>query len=104
MPVREVNQLNRREVRSQSVDIPLPHILFRAGVKEHRTPLVSFCARLRSVKLLIGVKCNVTDVTHDHQGQAVRSTADLVHSDFLRPLASAVDLCLRPHANVHQIA
>ena len=103
MPVREMNQLNRRKVRSQPLDIPLPHILFWARVKEHCTPLVSLCARLRSVQLLIGVKCNVTDVTHDHQGQAVRSAADLVHSDFRR-VASAVDLRLRPHANVHQIA
>jgi hypothetical protein len=104
MPVREMNQLNRRKVRSQPVDIPLPHILFRARVKEHRMPLVSFCARLRSVKLLTNMKCNVTDVTHDHQGQAMRSAANLVHSDFLRPLASAVDLRLRPHANLRQIA
>jgi hypothetical protein len=104
MPVREMNQLNRRKVWSQPVDIPLPHILFWARVKEHRTPLVSFCARLRSIKLLTNTKCNVTDVTHDHQRQAVRSTADLVHSDFLRPLASAVDLRPRPHADVHQIA
>lgn len=52
VPVGEVDQLDRRDFWSQSLDVPLPYILFWARVEEHRVSFVSFYGCLRWHKLL----------------------------------------------------
>ena len=46
VPMREVYELDGRDIRPESLDIPLPHIFFGARVEEQCVSLVSFYACL----------------------------------------------------------
>jgi hypothetical protein len=42
MPMRQLDQLNRGEIRPQSLHVPLPYVAFRAGIEEHGMLFVAF--------------------------------------------------------------
>ena len=88
MPVRKVNQFDRRDSWPQSLDIPLPHVFLWTGIEEHRMPLVSSYACLKWQMASGDTGQFGGNMTYDHQRQAVSATADAVHPDFLGCIAS----------------